>query len=219
MFKNVFKKTKDLIKLHVAGATVRHKSKFSDLEIFSNEEELDAEFINKYVSPFYMTSDWPEYKKSYIEIRSDIDKDVVLKLLGEFNWRPRSVGAQFVALEDMSELETNIGNLLLRSDVCYAGHEYCIALASFASPSAVDFLNQYLDYYLGKPNLWFNQNSAMGALSYLGGLADKDLLSLHMEAWHKFVKNKPNWNLQRSIDGFKAEMEEIAKFKLELNSK
>lgn len=46
--------TKELLALHVAGATVKHESKFSDLEVLKNSEPLDQNFINKYVVPFYM---------------------------------------------------------------------------------------------------------------------------------------------------------------------
>mgnify|MGYP000046318707 CR=1 FL=1 len=47
-------KTKKDIELHVAGATVRHKNPFEDLESYKSETEIDKEFIDKWVIPFYM---------------------------------------------------------------------------------------------------------------------------------------------------------------------
>jgi hypothetical protein len=158
-----------LLSLHVAGATVRHNGKLSDLAVFENSEPLDNEFLREYVAPFYMGSKGTEeFRKSYRVLRKSIDINLVSKLLGNFDWRSRSVGAYFSALESMEELEKNIGRLLLRSDVCYAGHDYCLALASFSTPTATKFLHQYLEYYLEQPDLWFDQTSAMAALSYIG---------------------------------------------------
>jgi len=219
MFDKFKLNTKKLLQLHTAGATVRHKGRFSELEVLTNETPIDSELLKKYVAPFYMTKRGsPKYKSAYLNLRSDLNIELISTLFGEFNWRPRSVAAYFSALESMSELETNIGNLLLRSDVCYAGHNYCLALASFASSLSIDYLNQYLKYYLTKPELWFDQSSAMSALSYIGSCMDEDLLSPHMAAWEKFVKDKPNWDLYKSIDSFKAEMQSLNEFKREINS-
>jgi len=214
MFNKLKNKTKELLKLHVAGATVRHKGRFSDLKVFENSEPLDNEFIGKYVAPFYMGSkETEEFRKAYLCLRESINIDLVSKLLGDFNWRSRSVGAYFAGLEGMGELEENIGRLLLRSDVCYAGHDYCLALASFSTPSATQFLHQYLEYYLEQTDLWFEQSSAMAALSYIGKKNSEDLLESHMAAWDKFIESKPNWNLGDSIEGFNSQMQSLNEFK------
>jgi len=212
-------KTKELISLHVAGATVRHRGRFSDLKVIENAEPLSQEFIGKYVAPFYLGSkDTDEFRKNYREVSESIDAELVSKLLGDFNWRPRSVGAYFAALGNVNILEENIGNLLLRSDVCYAGHDYCIALASFASPEAINYLNEYLEYYLEQTDLWFDQNSAMAALSFIGSNNGTDLIGPHMAAWKSFVANKPNWELASSIEGFSKQMESLNEFKREISS-
>ena len=126
----MFSKFKDKVNKFLAGST-RYKNKFSTLKVLNNSVPLNDEFIKKYVLPFYMLSEAdPEYKSSYLDIRGDVNIDVISKLLGEFDWRPRSVGAYFAAIENKHELQDNIGRLLLRSDVCYTGHNYCLALAS-----------------------------------------------------------------------------------------
>ena len=219
MFKKLRNKTKELLSLHVAGATMRHNSKFSDLSVFENSEPLDNEFLGKFVAPFYMGSkDSEEFRKSYRVLRKSIDIILVSKLLGNFDWRSRSVGAYFSALEGMEELEENIGRLLLRSDVCYAGHDYCLALASFSTPTATKFLHQYLEYYLEQPGLWFDQTSAMAALSYIGRQNSEDLLVSHMPSWEKFIVDKPNWDLSNAIESFNIQMQLLIKFKCEISS-
>ncbi|WDE10858.1 hypothetical protein H3N35_21820 [Thalassomonas haliotis] len=127
-------------------------------------------------------------------------------------------GAYFTALEDIKEMEVNIANLLLCSDVCYSGRSYCLALASFSTPMAIDFLNKYLEYYLKKPDLWFDQGSVMSALAYIGEQAGEDLVTPHLASWKNFIKNKPNWELDSSIGHFKAEMKVLTSFKNEISS-
>ncbi len=219
MLKKTTKKIKDAIELHVAGATVNHAGRFSGLDVMQNHESMDQDFINRYVIPFYMERIGSEkFKSSYIEIRNTIDLNLASKLLGEFNWRPRSVGARFAAIEEMTELEKNIGHLLLRSDVCYAGHSYCLALASFSTTNSINFLNQYLEYYLQKTELWFDQNSAMAALAYLGNQTDKSFIDPHMQSWESFVRDKPNWNLEHFIEGFNNQMEDLIKLRHQFNN-
>lgn len=206
--------SQDLLALHVAGATVRHESPFSTLEVIKNTEPLSKEFIGKYVVPFYLgRRDTDEFRENYIGVRESIDGELISKLLGEFNWRSRSVGAYFVAVGGMREFEVVIGNLLLRSDVCYAGHHYCLALASFSSPVAIDYLDQYLEYYLTRQDLWFDQSSAMGALSFIGASKGRDLVTPHMAEWEKFITNKPDWDLASSIERFTEQMTLLNEFR------
>ncbi|MEI3791317.1 MULTISPECIES: hypothetical protein [unclassified Chryseobacterium] len=42
------------INLHSAGATIRHQSAFDHLKSHQNDFQLDQEFIDKWVLPFYM---------------------------------------------------------------------------------------------------------------------------------------------------------------------
>jgi len=201
---------KETIARHVAGATIVHESKFSELPVPNNEEHLSQEFVKKYVSPFYLGRiDSDKFKNGYQEIEKDISSELILKLLGEFNWRPRKVGALFAAIKLECEFEDVIGKLLLRSDVCYAGHSYCLALSSFESDKAVEYLREYLNYYLLEVDLWFDQASAMAALEYLGHIKGIDYTSSYLETWEKFVENKQNWDLGGSIDSFSKEMEAI----------
>gem|GEM_PF-679795 len=195
------------ILLHVAGATVRHKNPFQELVVPRNEESLTQEFIEKWVSPFYMTNFKDDaFAENYAKVREEINSEIVTKLLGEFNWRSRIAAAYFIAIEMFYEFEDTVGHLLLRSDVCYAGHGYCLTLATLNTEKSMQFLQQYLRYYLKQKKLWFDQLSAMAALAYLDRKNVTNYVSEFRGLWKQFVKNKPNWNLDSSIDNFAQSM-------------
>lgn len=187
--------------LYVAGAVVRHRNPFEDMEIPRNDHELTNEFLQEWVIPFYMNNPAnsnAEVVASFVEAAKKIDQTIVAKLLGDVNWRLRIVGAYFAAIKEYNEFESTIGRSLLKSEVCYAGRGYCLALASFGTGGAKDFLVTYLDYYLGRKDLWFDQADAYCALEYL----DKEAADQMLGKWNDFVSDKPNWNLERSRRDF-----------------
>ena len=59
------------------------------------------------------------------------------------------------------------GSFLLASEVCCAGLTYCVALASFGTPRDADLLVAYLDRYLRRPDLAYDQTVAMSALLFI----------------------------------------------------
>jgi Family of unknown function (DUF6000) len=195
------------IERHVAGATVRHSSPFSVLEVPTSVVPMRADHRRKWVHPFYLNL-LNLYKvesklvAAMSPLLSEVNEELVLDLLSQFDWRPRLVGAYLVALRRLSGLETVIGQLLLRSDVCYAGQGYCVAIAELNSSAGVEFLSKYLDYYLGQVNLWFDQGEAMAAIHYLDTVNQTNLLARYREPWDRYVANKPNWSLERSVQNF-----------------
>ena len=48
------------------------------------------------------------------KIKNEFTKDVVKKLLGDFNWRTRQTGAYFAAINEFKEFEDTIETLLLK---------------------------------------------------------------------------------------------------------
>lgn len=195
----------DEIALHVSGATVRHKNPFEDIEVPRNEEEFTEEFVDKWVVPFYMSilsnSDNTTIK-AFADVAKEIDKSIVLKLLSDFDWRTRITGAFFSAINKYQDFEDIIGRHLLKSEVCYAGSGYCLALATFGTDSAKQYLVTYLDYYLDRKDLWFDQADAFCALEYL----DKNAASKLMDKWNSFVADKENWSLEKSRVRFSESM-------------
>jgi hypothetical protein len=182
----------DIASLHSAGATGRHKSPFADLPTYKNENGLSADFIQKWVVPFYMAigsyneNSWREAIKA---IKSEITPTLCLSLLGDFNWRTRLVGAYFAAVKGYQELIDIIGIHLLKSEVCCVGHIYALTLIFFKTDKSIEFLNRYLDYYLTTPNLYFDQTSVMEAVLYLDEINRTDHFKRHFESW-KILKEK-----------------------------
>ncbi|MCK0096094.1 DUF6000 family protein [Yoonia sp. F2084L] len=185
---------KKQVELHLAGATVRHQSPFESMTTYRNDTECDLALIEKWVVPLYMAglriND--ETLATYKNLYPQLSHDILLKMLGEFNWRPRKVGAIFSAISKNQDVETIIGTHLLKSEVCYAGQGYCLALASFESVSAQRYLIQYLDYYLQRTDLDFDQGSALGAVAYLDPIFGSDVLSEVRPAYDVWRQHRPH---------------------------
>lgn len=160
------------IELHTAGATVRHMSPFDHFTSFRHGLDLSQAFIDEWVIPYYMKlrrtdADWVQ---TLALAKNRITDDIIEKNLGDFNWRTRQTGAFFAAITNQRTFIDIVGTHLLKSEVCYAGAIYCVVLASFNEPACVDYLNQYLDYYLAHPECFFDQTQAMEAIRYLDGI-------------------------------------------------
>lgn len=182
----------EAIKLHSAGAIVRHKSPFEKLDSYKNTVEITQAFREEWVIPFYFernnrTDDWV---KHMISLKPRISDKVILQNLGDFNWRTRSTGAYFASLMNKTEFTEIIGTHLLKSEVCYAGHQYAITLASFNTPEGTDYLNTYLSYYLKQKELDFDQSSVMSAIKYLDELNSTNHIDKHLEAWEQFCQQR-----------------------------
>lgn len=178
----------EMARLHSAGATVRHLSPFAHLPTHLNDTELTADFIKKWVIPFYMeiaSSNNPKWIDSIKEIRAEITKDVCLLLLGDFNWRTRLVGSYFAAVKGYDDLIPIIGTHLLKSEVCCVGHIYTLSLAFFNEESCVKYLNSYLDYYLTNPGLYFDQKDVLEAVLFLDKENKTDYFSNHIHHWER----------------------------------
>lgn len=196
------------IQLHIAGATVIHQNPFEDIEVPENQVELDEDFIEKWVVPFYMnglTDLNQQTITNFKNIKEEITPLIVSQLLGEFGWRERIIGAYFSAIKNYSQFEEIIGNHLLKSEVCYAGGGYCLALACFNTDKSIEYLKRYLDYYLTRNDLWFDQSDALSALYYL----DKESAEHYTKLWNDYIKDKPNHDIEKSKKHFDKQIQNI----------
>ncbi|WP_440555614.1 DUF6000 family protein [Streptomyces sp. SCPE 10] len=122
----------------------------------------------------------PECDRFMRDLREDaglITADEVAKLL-EGGWRERRTAAWLVAVSRRTEFREHLGALLLASEVCCVGLAYCVVLASFGTARDADLLAAYLDRYLCRPDLAYDQAVVMGALQFIdlnlgGGQADR----------------------------------------------
>ncbi|MFG2593062.1 DUF6000 family protein [Streptomyces sp. NPDC048438] len=122
----------------------------------------------------------PEYDRFIRDLREDaglITADEIATLL-EGSWRERRTVAWLVAVARRTEFRERLGELLLASEVCCVGLAYSVALASFGTARDADLLAAYLDRYLCRPDLAYDQAVVMGALQFVdlnrgGGQAAK----------------------------------------------
>ena len=211
IFSSIMDDLKEQIRLHTAGATVRHKSSFANMIAFNNKEELTQDFIDNWAVPYYFNigvidENWV---LQLIEVKEKITREIALKLLGDFDWRTRQTGSFFAVIKNYTDLTDIIGTHFLKSEVCFAGQTYAYSFASFNSDKSVDYLNRYLTYYLSKPDLWFDQQYAMEALTYLDRINGTDHTLKHSDSWLKFLKNKPNWDRKIKTDRLEEWLEQV----------
>lgn len=200
----------DKIKQHVAGATATHKTRFEALISLKNDFGLSQQFIDEWTIPYYMEigqrsdGEWINKLKT---IRPKITPEIIERSLGDFNWRTRQTGAYFAAITNRDQYIEAIGTHLLKSEVTYAGSIYCTVLSYFNTN--IDYLNTYLEYYLGKPDLWFDQREAMQAIAYLDKINNTNHLEHHWDNWLKFISNKPYWEEEITTERLEKQIEVI----------
>ncbi|MFJ5546371.1 DUF6000 family protein [Streptomyces sp. NPDC093225] len=90
-----------------------------------------------------------------------------LGILFEGGWRERRTAAWLVAVAHRTEFRDLVDRLLLASAGPYAGPAYCVALAKFGTAADAELLSAYLDHYLPRPDLDYDQAVVLGTLLYL----------------------------------------------------
>ncbi|MDT0401238.1 DUF6000 family protein [Streptomyces edwardsiae] len=90
-----------------------------------------------------------------------------LGILFEGGWRERKTAAWLVAVAHRTEFRDLVGRLLLASEGPYAGAAYCVVLAKFGSAADAELLSAYLDHYLSRPDLDYDQAVVLGTLLHL----------------------------------------------------
>jgi hypothetical protein len=186
------------MQLHSAGATVQHISPFEDLISYVNETEISQTFREEWVIPFYfeLNNQSDEWIEKMIELKPQINETIILQNLGDFDWRTRSTGSYFAGIKNAVQFQDIIGIHLLKSEVCYASSEYAITLASFNTERSVNYLNLYLEYYLTKPECYFDQSSVITALKYLDEINNTNHTEKHLKNWENFVI----WRNEKQIE-------------------
>ncbi|MFE4588431.1 DUF6000 family protein [Streptomyces laurentii] len=117
-----------------------------------------------------------------------------LGVLLEGGWRECKTAAWFIAVAGRTEFRERLGELLLASEGPYAGQAYCVALATFGTSGDADLLVAYLDRYLRRPELDYDQGPALGALLLLDarlgtGRADRFLAPDGL--WQQWIDGPP----------------------------
>ncbi|TGA99097.1 DUF6000 family protein [Streptomyces sp. MZ04] len=117
-----------------------------------------------------------------------------LGLLLDSGWRERKTAAWLIAIAGRTDFRPRLGELLLASEAGYAGHAYCITLATFGTEADADLLAAYLDRYLPRPDLDYDQSSALGALLHLDATHGTDRVARFLTPngpWQQWVHGPP----------------------------
>ena len=93
--------------------------------------------------------------------------DADLNSLLTHGWRPRLTAAWLIGISRRTSYRARVGELLLDSEVMFAGVGYCFALARFGAPEDAEILTAYLNRYLPRTDLRYDQPVALGALLHL----------------------------------------------------
>ncbi|MFE5513022.1 DUF6000 family protein [Streptomyces sp. NPDC056529] len=120
-----------------------------------------------------------------------------LGVLLEGGWRERTTAAWLIAVAGRTEFRRRLGELLLASQGPYAGKAYCVTLATFGTPADADLLVAYLDRYLRRPDLAYDQEAAIGALLLLDTRLGTDRAVRFLTPdglWQQWTKGPPSRN-------------------------
>jgi len=185
-------------------------NRFPNIKTYKNVEVATTEFRLQWVTPYYLNlgKDDDEWISAMKSIKNEITNEIILKCLGDIDWRSRQTGAYFAAIKNSIELTDIIGNHLLKSQVCYAGKQYAVTLAKFNTNLSINYLSEYLNYYLQMPELEFDQIQVFEALKYVDEVNQTKRLLSHKEMWTKFCdvnigKYEKIINHQRETDEYK----------------
>lgn len=135
-----------------------------------------AELIPRYVTPGrrYLrlgggllrpeVTDRAAFLRDLAEAARKITDTELEVLLGDGGWRERKTAAWFIAVTGRSRFRDKLGSLLLASEGPKAGRAYCMALTCLGTEADAAHLIAYLDRYLYRPDLNYDQPEALGAL-------------------------------------------------------
>ncbi|MCM2580053.1 DUF6000 family protein [Streptomyces meridianus] len=145
-----------------------------------------------------------------------------LAALLDCGWRERRTAAWLIAISGRTEFRERLGELLTASEVCCTGQAYCIALCTFGTPADAGLLVSYLDRYLRRPDLHYDQAPALGALLHLDARLGTDRASPFLAPdglWRQWLDGPPRKtgcedveDYRRTVAGLCAVVDEAAAY-------
>ncbi|MFI6641520.1 DUF6000 family protein [Streptomyces sp. NPDC050504] len=117
--------------------------------------------------------------------------DEELAALLAHEWRSRLTAAWLIGVDRRERFRSRVGDLLLASEVGHSGSAYCFALARFGTHADAEILTAYLDRYLPRTDLHYDQPAALGALLRLDarlGTQHADRFTEHDGLWDNWAK-------------------------------
>ncbi|MFE0575290.1 DUF6000 family protein [Streptomyces albogriseolus] len=114
----------------------------------------------------FLRPEWPhaeQFVRHLIDDSATITDGELEALLG-YEWRSRLTAAWLIGVGRRATFRERIGGLLLAGEFCFSGGAYCFALARFGTHTDAEILTAYLDRYLPRTDLRYDQPAALGAL-------------------------------------------------------
>jgi hypothetical protein len=178
---------------------------FDEQQVVRQLEET-RELRERFIAPVYLSllganfmrpSDSQESKGNLIaELSNTITDEQIGTLLRIREWRGRLTAAWYAGLTGRSVFVDEIGNLLLQSQLVYAGQGYCAALGIIGDQRCTSYLRDYLRKYLPFRDRFFDQQWAIGALAFNDREGAEEFL--RPELWSEGnVKWDPIGSMQR----------------------
>ena len=134
------------------------------------------------------------------------EAELAVMLSTSSGWRERLTAAWMAGICSRTGFRDRLGELLLASTQCYAGQGYCFALACFATADDADLLRAYLDKYLLRPDLAYDQDWAMSALLHIDATLGTEFAAPYLTPdglWFKWSKAEdPRATLDRGSKHF-----------------
>ncbi|MFJ6849698.1 DUF6000 family protein [Streptomyces sp. NPDC091271] len=114
----------------------------------------------------FLRPEWPHAERFAHHLIDDSATitDAELEALLGYEWRSRLTAAWLIGVGRRATFRERIGDLLMASEFCFSGSSYCFALARFGTHADAEILTAYLDRYLPRTDLRYDQPAALGAL-------------------------------------------------------
>lgn len=114
----------------------------------------------------FLRPEWPHAERFAHHLIDDSATitDAELEALLGYEWRSRLTAAWLIGVGRRATFRERIGDLLMASEFCFSGSAYCFALARFGTHADADILTAYLDRYLPRTDLHYDQPAALGAI-------------------------------------------------------
>lgn len=153
----------EIVERYVIGTPGSEADRYLDL--------LHGNFLN--------LPDWKraEFFQALVrDARQVTDTELEIMLApGEFaGWRERLTAAWLIGLDQRTQFRGVLADLLLESDLVYAGQGYSFALTRFGQPRDADILTGYLERYLPQRDCHYDQDWVLGGLLHLDEVLGMD---------------------------------------------
>lgn len=193
---------------------------------YANEDPELLALVHRYVTPDrrYLKLGGPLMRMTELE-RTKFARELgeaadditprELTILLEGTWRERKTAAWLIAIAHRTEFRERLGEMLLASEVCFAGSAYCVTFGTFATPADADLLAAYLDRYLRRPDLYYDQPAAMGALLRLDAKLRAGQAARFLTAdglWHQWIDGPPRKEHHGTPDSYRENISQLCVF-------